>query len=251
LAWKINWDDLATWQAITKDARNTTPVWPSGKRQSISASIPSRNQMIHILFLAANPKDTQQLQLNKEYKRIDDELQKSRDRDKFELQQRQEVAVTELQSLLLRFEPEIVHFSGHGSPESALVFQSADGNAEIIPPIALANLFSLVNSDKKKIQCVVLNACYAERQAEAIAKYVPCVIGMSTAISDEAAIVFAASFYRGLGYGRSVNNAFELGRNDILLQNIPEEATPKLKYAPGVDPAKVFLTKTLSGKRVK
>lgn len=209
-------------------------------------------KITRILFLAANPKDTVQLQLTKEYKQIDEELQKSRLRDKFDLQHRQEVSVRELQPLLLRFVPQIVHFSGHGSPESALVFQNEDGKSEIAPPAALAKLFGLLNSDEKIIQCVVLNACYAEGQAEAIAKYVPCVVGMSTAISDKAAIIFAASFYRGLGFGQSVNNSFELARNDIALLNIPEEATPRLKYAPGVDPAKVYLTgKSLSEKRIE
>jgi hypothetical protein len=85
--------------------------------------------------------------------------------------------------------------------------------------------------------------CYFGLNHRLFSKYVPCVIEMSTAISDEAAIKFAASFYRGLGYGRSVNSAFELGCNDIALHNIPKEATPKLKYAPGVDPAKVYFTK--------
>jgi hypothetical protein len=174
----------------------------------------------------------------------DEELQKSKERDKFDVQQRQEVSVGELQPLLLRFEPGIVHFSGHGSEESALVFQNEQGNTEIAPPSPLTNLFQIINSDEKIIQCVVLNACYSERQAEAISKYVPCVVGMSNAISDEAAIKFAASFYRALGFGRSVNSSFLFGCNDIGLQNIPEEATPKLKYSPGVDPAKVYLTKT-------
>jgi hypothetical protein len=208
-----------------------------------------------ILFLAANPRDTQQLQLNKELNRIDEELLKSRLRDKFDLQHRQEVSVRQLQGLLLRYEPKIVHFSGHGSQESALVFQDEQGNSQIAPPTALTKLFEIINSphaqeqvqtNEKIVQCVVLNACYAERQAEAISKYVPCVIGMSSAISDEAAIIFAASFYRALGYGQSVNNAFLLASNDIALLNIPEDATPRLKYAPGVDPAKVYLTGTSS-----
>jgi hypothetical protein len=216
----------------------------ANKKKKKKSTIKQKQQIIRILFLAANPKDTQQLQLNKEYKRIDEELQKSKERDKFDVQQRQEVSVRELQPLLLRFEPGIVHFSGHGSEESALVFQNEQENTEIAPPSALTNLFQIINSDEKTIQCVVLNACYSERQAEAISKYVPCVVGMSNAISDEAAIKFAASFYRALGFGRSVNSAFLFGRNDIDLQNIPEEATPKLKYAPGVDPAKVYLTKT-------
>jgi hypothetical protein len=122
------------------------------------------------------------------------------------------------------------------------VLQKEDGNAEIVPPDALTNLFRIVNN-QKKIQCVILNACYAEKQAEAIAKYVPCTIGMSTAISDTAAMKFATSFYRGLGYGRSVNDAFELGCNELAIEGIPEESTPRLKYAPDVDPSKIYLVK--------
>lgn len=184
---------------------------------------------IRILFLAANPKDTPQLQLANEINRIDEELLKARLRDQFELEQRHEVRVSQLQELLLRFSPQIVHFSGHGTEESGLVFVDEHGRSQLAPPIALTNLFRIIKGDKEILKCVVLNACYAERQAEAIAKYVPCVIGMSDAISDEAAIRFAASFYRGLGYGQSINDAFELGRNELAFQNISEEAIPKLK----------------------
>jgi hypothetical protein len=198
--------------------------------------------MIRILFLAANPKDTAQLNLTREVNRIDEELLKGRMRDEFQLQQRNAVSVSELQELLLRFNPEVVHFSGHGSEESALVFEK-DGEPEIAPPEALTDLFRIINSDRQIVQCVIMNACYSDRQAEAIAKHVPCVIGMSNAISDEAAIKFAASFYRALAYGQSINNAFELGCNDIALDKIPGELTPKLRYSPGVNPAKVYLTK--------
>lgn len=118
--------------------------------------------MIQILFLAANPKNTGELNLTKEIKRIDEELLKSKNRDEFELQQRHAVSISDLQELLLRFRPNIVHFSGHGSQESALVFESENGNAEITPPASLANLFGIVNKDKKNLQCVVLNACYSE-----------------------------------------------------------------------------------------
>ena len=80
-------------------------------------------------------------------------------------------------------------------------------------------------------------------QAEAIGRHIPCVIGMSTSISDEAAIKFAISFYRALADGRSVGNAFEFGINDLDLQDIPEGSTPKLKCAPNVDPTTIILAK--------
>ena len=75
---------------------------------------------------------------------------------------------------------------------------------------------------------MVLNACYSESQAQAIAKHIDCVIGMSNAIGDEAAISFAAAFYQALGYGRSVQAAFDLGCVQIDLENLDEQDTPKL-----------------------
>ena len=199
--------------------------------------------MSYILFLAANPNETEQLQLAKEVNKIDNVIQKAKYRDQFELKQRHAVNITELQELLLRFEPSIVHFSGHGSQKSSIILEQENGSSVEVPPKALTNLFRIVNSNKKNIQCVLLNACYSEKQAEAIAEYIPCVIGMSTAISDEAAIKFATSFYRALANGLSVKSAFELGLNDLDLQSIPEAGTPKLKFALGMDPAKVMLVK--------
>ena len=54
------------------------------------------------------------------------------------------------------------------------------------------------------------------------------VIGMSSTIGDRAAIAFAVGFYQALGAGRSIEDAYELGRAQIGLQNIPENLTPVL-----------------------
>ena len=81
----------------------------------------------------------------------------------------------------------------------------------------------------------MLNACYSRPQAEALAETIDCSIGMNQPIGDEAAIVFAASFYRALGFGRSVQEAFELGKAALLLEGIPEDKTPELLTRAGVD----------------
>ena len=78
-------------------------------------------------------------------------------------------------------------------------------------------------------------------QAEAITRHIDCAIGMSKAIGDEAAIVFAASFYRAIGFGRSVGEAFEQGKTALLLEGIPEEQTPQLRTREGVDANQVYL----------
>ena len=52
---------------------------------------------------------------------------------------------------------------------------------------------------------------------------------LSTSVSDEAALQFALGFYDALGAGRSIDDAFEFGRNAIALKGIPEHSVPILK----------------------
>ena len=57
---------------------------------------------------------------------------------------------------------------------------------------------------RKGVECVVLNACYSEVQAEAIHQHINHVIGMNRAIGDKAAINFTVAFYDGLAAGEDV-----------------------------------------------
>jgi len=181
---------------------------------------------IKILVLATNPGETDQLRLDQEVRGIDQALRQSRFRDSFDLDQQWAVRVSDLQRLLLRYKPDIVHFSGHGSESSEIILEDNEGNNKPVPAPALSKLFSLF---KDNIKCVVLNACYTEVQAEAISKHISCVVGMSKAIGDEAAISFSEAFYGALGDGRDIKTAFELGCNQIDLENLDEQDTPRLK----------------------
>ncbi|BAY32115.1 hypothetical protein NIES2107_40010 [Nostoc carneum NIES-2107] len=89
----------------------------------------------------------------------------------------------------------------------------------------MAALFKEVS---EQIHCVVLNACYSEAQAKAIANHIPFVIGMNQAIGDKAAIAFAVGFYKALGANYSVEKAYRFGCVEIQLQDIPENLTPVL-----------------------
>lgn len=166
--------------------------------------------MKKILFLAANPQGTSQLQLDQEISRIDESLRRSKLKDQFQLVSKWAVDSIALRRALLDEEPDIVHFSGHGTGAEGLVLVGQDGRPQPAPGDALADLFSIVNSDNR-IRCVLLNACYAEEQAKAIYQYIDNVIGMRREVKDDAAIAFAAGFYDGLGYGKSIAVAFKLG----------------------------------------
>ncbi len=196
---------------------------------------------VKILVLATNPEETTPLRLDEEVRSIDQALQQSRFRDKFELEQQWAVRVSDLQRFLLRYKPDIVHFSGHGSESSEIILEDSEGNSKPVPASALSNLFSLL---KDNIKCVVLNACYSETQAEAVSRHIGCVVGMSKAIGDEAAISFSEAFYGALGDGRDIKTAFELGCNQINLAYLDEHDIPKLKTAEENSAELTFITDT-------
>lgn len=200
--------------------------------------MPTTEKLI-ILFLAANPQDTNQLTLDEEVRAIDQALRLAEHRDRFELRSHWALRYSDLSGLLLRYKPHIVHFSGHGSASGELAFGDPQGKSHLVPPDTLADLFSILRDN---IRCVVLNACYSDTQARGIAKSIDCVVGMKRAVADEAAVAFAASFYTGLGHGRSIETAFQLGRNAMGASVDDEEKAPKL-----FDPQKKAATIVLAG----
>lgn len=178
-----------------------------------------------ILFIAANPSDATRLRLDKEIREIDARIQQTPLRDQIEVISHWAVGVRDLQNLLLRHKPDIVHFSGHSNSSSEIILEDNFGNSHPVSVGSLSELFSVLN---KGIRCVVLNACFLEKQAEEIAKHVDFVIGTSKEITDSAAINFSFAFYQALGFGESIEVAFKLGRNQISLENLGEQYTPRI-----------------------
>ena len=179
-----------------------------------------------ILFLGANPKDTVRLRLDEEVKKIEQGLERAKKRDHFRLVQKWAVTDDDLRRAMLDHEPEIVHFSGHGGGEDGLKFDDGSGKTHLIAAESLARLFALCSDH---VKCVVLNACYAETQAEAIVRHIDFVIGMSKDISDEASVQFSVGFYDALGAGRSFEKSFEFGKIAIDLRGIPDHEIPSPK----------------------
>jgi Effector-associated domain 1/TIR domain/CHAT domain len=205
-----------------------------------------------ILFLAANPKGTVPLRLDQELRDIAEGLQRAQKRDQFNLEQRSAVRPRDIQRAMLDLEPQIIHFSGHGTGEAGLVFEDETGNSKLVDGNALAALFELFAD---QLNCVVLNGCYSEVQAQAIAQHIPYVIGMNKEIGDHAAITFAVGFYDALGAGRNVEFAFEMGCVAIRLEGITEHLTPVLIKKPvavgneiQVNPTSQPITPTISQK---
>lgn len=178
-----------------------------------------------ILLLAANPRNTSELRLQEEAREIDEGLRRANKREQFKLEQKWAVRSRDFYRAILDTQPQIVHFCGHGAGEDGIVLEDEAGQAVFLQADALASMFKLFAG--KGVECVLLNACYSEVQAEAISQHINYVIGMTQAIGDRAAINFAVAFYDALGSGEEVEFAFELGRSQIV--GVAEHETPVLK----------------------
>jgi WD40 repeat protein len=179
-----------------------------------------------ILFLSANPSSTSRLRLDEEMREIQDGLRRGEHRDSFDLQLRPAVRPRDIRRALLDTNPNIIHFSGHGSGEEGLVFEDETGNPQLVNADALSSLFELFAD---QIECLVLNACYSEVQAEATVEHIPFVIGMNAAIGDKAAIEFSMSFYDAIVAGKSIEFAYKLGRSAIQMEGVQGHLIPVLK----------------------
>ncbi|MBC6432226.1 CHAT domain-containing protein [Nostoc sp. HG1] len=179
-----------------------------------------------ILILASSPVDEARLRLDKEVREIDEGLRRSQKRDQFRLEKRGAIRADDIRRALLDTQPQIVHFCGHGAGDQGLVIEDEEGKSKLVSTEALASLFELFAQD---VECVLLNACLSEVQANAIVQHINYVIGMSDSVGDNAAIKFATGFYDALGAGKSIEIAYKFGCNAIQLENIPEHLTPKLK----------------------
>lgn len=205
-----------------------------------SPSLPPSSSKLptKILFLAANPKDITGLRLDQEVREIEQKISLAQMKDEFILVNRGAVQIGDLQLYLNQERPNIVHFCGHGSEQGEIILEDKLGRARSVPPKALARVFKIL---KDNIRCVVLNACFSLKQAQAIKQHIDCVIGMSSSITDDAATTFSSAFYLGVASGRSVYNAFNQGINELMLWDLAEEHIPQLLTRDGIDPSKLFL----------
>lgn len=189
-------------------------------------------QTIRILLLATNQLDLAYVRLGDEQREIQQQIQRGRFRDSFNLTAYSAVRVSDLGTYLLEYEPHIVHFSGHGTDEEGMILE--DETREI-RPLRVDELTGLVRALKDNISMVFLNVCHSRPHAEAVSRVVDYAIGMDGTIDDTPALAFAGSFYHTLAFGRSVKEAFDVAKA------LAGSDAPMLFIREGVDPVEPFV----------
>lgn len=172
-----------------------------------------------VLFLSANPSSSP-LHIDEEMREVKQAIRKSSGNHQMTIVRAPSARPQDLLDEILRERPQIVHFSGHGFTDG-LYFIGDNMKPKLVSGEAIMEVFKLF---KEVVACVVLNACYAQDQAEAIRKYIPHVIGSSGKLNDAAAIQFSRNFYQALADGRDFQFAFEFARISLKINDLKEGA---------------------------
>lgn len=136
-------------------------------------------------------------------------------------------SVQRLQETLTVRDHQVVHFLGHGEiatdsrHHSYLVFADENGKAQAV---AGERLLHLLNSTQS-VQLVVLNSCHGASvtAASSIAMQlvyggVPYVVAMQDEIQQDAAVIFARTFYGAVQLGATIEEALALTRLKIAAE---------------------------------
>ena len=195
-------------------------------------------ETITVLFLAANPIDTQALRLDEEARSIQEKIRLSEYRDCVCFESRWATRASDILQAINETNPTIVHFSGHGTDTGELALLNPDGSTKLVTKEAISMAMSTASDT---IRLVVFNACFSEIQAQDVVAHIESAIGMSTSIGDDAACTFAAQLYSSIGFGHSLQTSFRQAIAALMLEGIPEEDTPQLYVKDGIDPNGIIL----------
>lgn len=188
-----------------------------------------KKELIKILFMAANPKNTQSLNLNTEYRTLQQEMRQGSKRDDFEwLSPIFAATLTEMMRGLNQ-QPNIIHFSGHGL-NKGLVVEDENAYAQVVSNEMLDLLFKDL---KGIVNIIVLNCCYSTAQAEFLSKIGCYVLGYNTPVGDKIAQSFAKGFYMGLSDGKDFKNALNSGRV-LAMGEQPKDKLPLAVWKDGL-----------------
>jgi hypothetical protein len=188
-------------------------------------------QPLRVLFLAADPSESGwRLRFDEELREIQDAIHRGRECHQMDVRSGLAVRATDLQTLLMREMPLMVHFSGHGERGQGI---QMDENGSVLTD-QLVRLFAHF---RDTVRVVVLNACSTLRIAEGLSPLVDYVIATGAAVDDEAAIAFSRAFYGALAFGRTVPDAFALATNELTIERFSRNARSyRLLVRPGVVP---------------
>lgn len=181
---------------------------------------------LRVLAVISTPKDETQLpSAEEEWVHLQNALAALSREHAVMLERSPDGTLASLRKTLRAHTPHVLHFIGHGDfgggRGGQLLLQDQAGNAVPIATDQLANLLH----DCDSLRLVVINACEGARTSRVdpfagvaqglISRGIPAVVAMQFPISDEAAAIFSASFYRSIANADAVDAAVAQARREL------------------------------------
>lgn len=225
---------------ITKELMRQNQLHKQLSSSPITVKFEDLPQQITVLFIASNPLDQTQLRLDEEIREIQKKIRESEYRNSINFKSIWATRPTDLLQAINEYQPTIVHFSGHGSDQDELILQDDNGMTK---PVRKETIVELFKFSSNKIKLVIFNTCFSENQALGIISHIPAAIGMGDSIGDIAARVFSSQLYSAIGFGKSIEDAFNQARIALMLHELPEDRTPQLFISADHAQSEIILVK--------
>ena len=219
----LPWEYLATeGEFLFKGRENFLIRKPSLEERT--ASTQDIAPPVRLLVIISNPPDlpeNKKLNVGREKRLIKEALKPLMDEGRIVVKWEDEASLERIHDRLLKFDPHIIHYIGHGGFDEklggVLLLEDGSDRSEKVGGAALAERIS-----GRDVRLVVLNGCQTAKAkttdsfssvAGALArKGVPAVIAMQQSIRDDSATTFASRFYKALASGEPVDLALSEAR---------------------------------------
>ena len=252
LPWEVLWDP--TERIFFADMADV-PVVRGLSVASQAATVAPAVPPLRILALLPEPSGKPELSGAAEWARIRRHLGDLIERGQVHVERVEPPTLTELGRRLQSAGCDVLHVVAHGAgggdgTAGALQLETAGGGVDEVSGAELARALER----QQPPRLVVLSACHGASAADddafdglaqhLLARGVPAIVAMRTAISDAAAVEFASSLYRQLAAGRTAEAAVIEARRELgLSEQRTEWATPVL-YLRGVN-VRIFATEEI------
>jgi len=184
---------------------------------------------LHVLTMISSPREFPQLDVEAEWKILNDALDDLIQRGLVSLTRLAQPTLLALQEQLRKEEYHVFHFIGHGTfseykEDGLLLLEDEQGAGA---PVSGHYLGTLLH-DEKSLRLAVLNACegartsvsdpYAGTAQQLVRQGIPAVIAMQFEISERGAMTLSREFYRSLADNYPVDAALAEARKAIYTQ---------------------------------
>jgi formylglycine-generating enzyme required for sulfatase activity len=193
---------------------------------------------LRMLVMVSSPSDHAKLNVEQEWRRLDEALGDLQQRRLLHLEPLQGATLPALQRRLRRGAVHVLHFIGHGdfdqrSQKGALILEDESGRGL---PVSAEDLGVVLHDHAPRL--VVLNACEGARSSRLnpfagvaqtlVRQGVPAVVAMQTQIRDDFALILAHELYGALADGYPVDACLAEARKVLAGQHDPAWGTPVL-----------------------